>query len=39
VNGNPLFDIAALGHVETVVKGGRVFKGGPARPVAASSGR
>jgi imidazolonepropionase-like amidohydrolase len=31
VQGNPLFDITALGHVETVVKGGRVFKG----PVAA----
>ena len=26
VNGNPLFDITALAHVETVVKGGRVFK-------------
>jgi imidazolonepropionase-like amidohydrolase len=26
VNGNPLYDIAALGHVETVVKGGRVMK-------------
>lgn len=27
VNGNPLFDITALAHVETVVKGGRVVKG------------
>jgi imidazolonepropionase-like amidohydrolase len=27
VQGNPLYDITALGHVETVVKGGRVFKG------------
>jgi imidazolonepropionase-like amidohydrolase len=27
VHGNPLFDITALGHVETVVKSGRVFKG------------
>jgi imidazolonepropionase-like amidohydrolase len=26
VNGNPLFDIVALAHVETVVKGGRVYK-------------
>ena len=26
VNGNPLYDITALAHVETVVKGGRVFK-------------
>lgn len=26
VNGNPLFDIAALAHVETVVKGGKVVK-------------
>jgi imidazolonepropionase-like amidohydrolase len=26
VNGNPLFDIVALSHVETVVKGGRVYK-------------
>ncbi len=27
VHGNPLFDITALAHVETVVKGGRVYKG------------
>lgn len=27
VNGNPLFDITALAHVETVVKGGKVLKG------------
>ncbi|HUU32724.1 MAG TPA: amidohydrolase family protein [Vicinamibacterales bacterium] len=26
VNGNPLYDITALSHVETVVKGGQVFK-------------
>ena len=26
VNGTPLYDITALGHVETVVKGGRVMK-------------
>jgi imidazolonepropionase-like amidohydrolase len=26
VNGNPLYDITALAHVEVVVKGGRVFK-------------
>ena len=30
VNGNPLFDIVALSHVETVVKDGVVYKGGPA---------
>jgi imidazolonepropionase-like amidohydrolase len=30
VNGNPLFDITALSHVEIVVKDGTVFKGGPA---------
>ncbi len=29
VNGNPLFDIVALSHVEIVVKDGKVFKGGP----------
>jgi imidazolonepropionase-like amidohydrolase len=28
VNGNPLFDITALAHVETVVKGGKVFRQG-----------
>jgi imidazolonepropionase-like amidohydrolase len=27
VNGNPLYDITALAHVETVVKGGVVYKG------------
>jgi imidazolonepropionase-like amidohydrolase len=26
VDGNPLYDITALSHVETVVKGGRVYK-------------
>jgi imidazolonepropionase-like amidohydrolase len=30
VNGNPLFDIVALSHVEVVVKDGVVYKGGPA---------
>ena len=30
VNGNPLFDIVALSHVETVVKSGVVYKGGAA---------
>jgi imidazolonepropionase-like amidohydrolase len=30
VNGNPLFDITALAHVEVVVKDGVVYKGGPA---------
>jgi imidazolonepropionase-like amidohydrolase len=29
VDGNPLFDITALSHVEVVVKGGVVYKGGP----------
>ncbi len=32
VNGNPLYDITALSHVETVVKGGVVHKGGPPAP-------
>jgi hypothetical protein len=27
VNGNPLYDIVALSHVETVLKGGVVYKG------------
>ena len=26
VNGNPLFNIVALSHVQTVVKGGKVYK-------------
>src|SRR5207245_11072589 len=30
VNGNPIFDITALSHVEVVVKDGVVYKGGPA---------
>jgi imidazolonepropionase-like amidohydrolase len=30
VNGNPLFDIVALSSVETVVKGGVIYKGGGA---------
>ena len=29
VNGNPYFDIAALSHVEVVVKDGVVYKGAP----------
>lgn len=37
VNGNPLFDIVALSHVETVVKGGRVFKGGAGAAVQKTS--
>ena len=32
VNGNPLYDITALAHVETVVKGGVVLKGAAAAP-------
>jgi hypothetical protein len=33
VNGNPMFDITALSHVEVVVKDGIVQKGGgPAAP-------
>ncbi len=31
VQGNPLFDITVLAHVETVVKGGRVMKSPPRR--------
>jgi imidazolonepropionase-like amidohydrolase len=39
VNGNPLYDIVALSHVEVVVKDGVVYKGGPAsRPATTSSG-
>ena len=30
VDGNPLFDIVALSHVDVVVKDGTVYKGGPA---------
>jgi hypothetical protein len=38
VNGNPLFDIVALSHVEVVVKGGVVYKGGPgAKPARSTS--
>ena len=32
VNGNPLYDITALAHVETVVKGGVVSKGAAPAP-------
>ena len=32
VDGNPLYDITALSHVETVVKGGVVLKGAAAAP-------
>src|SRR5206468_9601519 len=32
VNGNPLYDIVALSHVEVVVKDGIVYKGGPGVP-------
>ena len=31
VDGNPLYDITALAHVETVVKGGKVFKSPAAK--------
>jgi len=31
VDGDPLFDITALGRVEVVVKGGVVVEGGPSR--------
>jgi len=31
VDGDPLFDITALGRVEVVVKGGIVVEGGPSR--------
>jgi imidazolonepropionase-like amidohydrolase len=31
VTGNPLFDIVALANVETVVKGGVIYKGGGSR--------
>jgi imidazolonepropionase-like amidohydrolase len=34
VNGNPLFDIVALSHVEVVVKDGVIYKGGPGKPAA-----
>jgi imidazolonepropionase-like amidohydrolase len=36
VNGNPLFDITALSHVEVVVKDGVVYKGGTAAGGAAA---
>jgi imidazolonepropionase-like amidohydrolase len=40
VNGNPLYDIVALSHVEVVVKDGVIYKGGPvaksARPTSSS---
>jgi imidazolonepropionase-like amidohydrolase len=37
VNGNPLYDIVALSHVEVVVKDGIVYKGGGAAKPARSS--
>ena len=37
VNGNPLFDIVALSHVEVVVKDGVVYKGAPAAKPARTS--
>jgi imidazolonepropionase-like amidohydrolase len=42
VNGNPMFDITALSHVEVVVKDGVVQKGGAAtapRPPSTSSAK
>jgi len=42
VNGNPLFDITALSHVDLVVKDGLVYKGAVAaavRPPTASRGK
>jgi imidazolonepropionase-like amidohydrolase len=37
VKGNPLYDIVALSNVEVVVKGGVVYKGGPAAPARPTS--
>jgi imidazolonepropionase-like amidohydrolase len=37
VNGDPLFDITALGHVEVVIKDGVVVKGANAGPPARGS--
>jgi imidazolonepropionase-like amidohydrolase len=37
VNGNPLFNITALAHVETVVKDGVVLKGGQGRPASSTT--
>ena len=39
VRGNPLFDIVALSHVETVVKGGVVYKGGAGAAKGAAGGQ
>ncbi|MCC7415653.1 MAG: amidohydrolase family protein [Acidobacteria bacterium] len=39
VDGNPLFDIVALSRVQTVVKDGVVYKGGPAAARGAASGQ
>jgi imidazolonepropionase-like amidohydrolase len=37
VQGNPLYDIQSLAHVEVVMKGGVLFKGGPGRPAGSTS--
>jgi imidazolonepropionase-like amidohydrolase len=39
VRGNPLYDIVALSNVETVVKGGVVFKGAAAAPTRGTADR
>jgi imidazolonepropionase-like amidohydrolase len=37
IEGNPLYDITALGHVETVVKGGVVYKRPTAAPATSAT--
>jgi imidazolonepropionase-like amidohydrolase len=39
LRGNPLYDIVALSSVETVVKGGVVYKGAAASPARGTAGR